>query len=733
MKKTLSTVRKIMYGIAIIFLVTILSCVGYYYSVTFSTKLNADKIKQAQASNIELLDCCNNLIEQTSFTGKSSYINFDSLNQHTIDAFICVEDKRFFNHNGIDYIRILGAIKNNILNPNQKQGGSTITQQVIKNTQLSSEKTIKRKLKEFKLARQLENQYNKQEILEMYLNSIYFGNGCYGIAQASEYYFDKPASDLTIAQSALLASTINAPSIYDPVSNLEKASERKNLILKLMYNNKKITKAQLNSSKDESIIITKSAKKYKNQYYKGVISEACKLLKITENQLKQQNVKIETYYNPDIQAQLEDMISSGKYTSYSNSAKLGSIVLDNTTKSVVAFASNSGLNLLNTYRQPGSIIKPILVYAPAFETGKYTPSTFVCDEPLNINGYCPENAGKNYYGVVDIKTSIAKSLNIVPVKILSDIGINYAKNYAKKLGISFDRKDDNLALALGGFTKGTTIKQLSDAYMCFANGGSFETSSFIKSINKNDENIYVRKNHYNQAMKDSVSFLINDCLKETVLSGTAKRLKGLNIPVCSKTGTVGNNNGNTDAYNISYTTMHTICCWMGANDTSNALPSSVNGATYPTLFNHTLMQHLYKNNTPPDFDIPQSVVKVGLNEDALSEHLLESDIESQTFRYFDNRFIPLKTNRSKLDTTISINNFDNCKPIIYFAAKRDIVYEIYRNHNNICELLQTIKFTNDDIEFIDESAISGEIYEYYVISKNRTTEQQSNSIKLLAN
>ena len=733
MKKKTSTLRKIALGLCI-FASALVICFGtYYFSVTFSAKLDTNKIDQAIATSIEFLDSSNNVINLSDFSGNNSVVCYDNLPQHTIDAFISVEDKRFFDHNGVDYIRILGAIKNNIFNPEQKQGGSTITQQVIKNTQLTSEKTIERKLKEVKLAKQLEKQYSKEQILQLYLNSIYFGNGCYGIENASRYYFNKSASELSIAESALLASTINAPSVYDPVSHSEKANERKELVLKLMLNNGKITNEQYKASLSENITIAKAVKKYRNQYYKGVIAEACKILKVTESQLKNMNVKINTYYNPSVQQHLEGLITSGKYTSYSDSAKLGCIVLDNTSQSVIAFASNSGLDLLKTYRQPGSVIKPIMVYAPAFESGKYSPASFINDEPVNINGYSPENASKNYLGNVSIKDSIAKSLNIPAVKVLNDIGINYAKNYASGMGINFELKDNNLALALGGFTKGTTIKQLSDAYMCFANGGTYTSSSFISSITQDNQTLYARQIYSRSPVKDSVAYLINNCLKETVNSGTAKRMQNLNIPLCAKTGTVGSQSGNTDAYNISYTTNHTICCWIGANDTNSTLPSSVNGATYPTLFNIAVLENLYSGHKPDDFKQPDSVSNIALNTDALAECALEQDSSSNVFSYFDNRFLPPQTTRSKLDIQISINNFENSKPIINFEAKRDVIYEIYRKTEAETLLLQEIKFTNNDISYTDDTAETGEIYEYYVVAKNAHSSKISNSIKLLAN
>lgn len=710
-----------------------LGLVTYFFAITAGTSLDQQKIELASASSFQIFDNQNNGINISDISGKNAYVIFDELKPHTIDAFVSVEDKRFFNHKGIDYIRILGAIKNNILNPDKKQGGSTITQQVIKNTQLSSEKTISRKLKEIKLAKQLEKQYSKQQILEMYLNSIYFGNGCYGIENASRYYFDKSSSDLSIAESALLASTINAPSVYDPVSNQEKTNQRKDLILSLMLKNNKISQTEFQESSQEIIKIEKANKSYKNQYYKGVIAEACKILKVTENQLRHKDVKLYTYYNPEIQAKLEELIVSQNYTA-DNQAKLGSIVLDNQTKAVVAFASNGSLDLLNTYRQPGSLIKPILVYAPAFESGKYSPSSFVLDEQTCFGAYCPENASQKYHGMVTVKDAIAKSLNIPAVKVFEDVGISQSKNFASSLGIKFDNQDNNLALSLGGFTKGTTLKQLCDAYMCFANNGQFCQSCFIeKIVDNNDQIKYQRQIFTRQAVKESVAFLINDCLAEVSKAGTAKRMNSLGFSVCAKTGTVGTKSGNTDAYNVAYTPEHTVCCWIGSNTISAPLAKNISGATYPTMFNMSVLQSIYNNKTVSTFSQPQSVVQVGLNEQALKEYSLEKDDSSSVFALFDSRFIPKETQRTKVDIEISINNFENSKPIICFDAKRDVTYQIFRQNNFSTELITEIKFVEDQVCFTDDSAQSGEIYEYFVVAKHKSIEKESNRIKLLCN
>ena len=236
MKRKKNILKKLFLTTLLFNVATTIFAAAYFFATTYNVHLSDDKLNISSAANYTFFDDNNNMISSSTISN-AEYVPYDQLQPYTVNAFVAIEDKRFFEHNGIDYIRILGAIKNNILHPQHKQGGSTISQQVIKNTHLTHEKTIKRKLKEIKLAKELEKKYSKEQILEIYLNSIYFGNGCYGIGSASRYYFDKTPNQLTIAESALLASTINAPSVYDPINNVEKANIRKNLAFfnKKMY------------------------------------------------------------------------------------------------------------------------------------------------------------------------------------------------------------------------------------------------------------------------------------------------------------------------------------------------------------------------------------------------------------------------------------------------------------------------------------------------------------------
>ena len=543
----------------------------------------------------------NNNVDLAIFGDKQ--LDISTLPSHVKNAFIAVEDKRFYSHNGVDYKRMAGALLKNIKSRKFSEGASTITQQLIKNTHLSREKTVTRKMKEIKLAIKAEKVFSKDKILEEYLNTIYFGNGAYGIENASELYFSKPAKDLSIAESATLAGVINAPRIYDPISSQEKCKERRNLVLKLMQNQNYISFEEYEKNAKTPINIVKNDIKTLKYAKKCIIQETCDALNVTENQLKNMHINIKCSIDFSLQKDIDNLLlNQSVHVNGENQspASIGVFVVDNKTKNVVAVAGFGGMNF-SSKRQPGSLIKPILVYAPALEKGQISPETILKDEPICIDGYSPSNASKTFMGNVSARVALEKSLNIPAVKVLSNIGVPYAKNFASNVGIQFDEKDTNLALALGGMTNGVTLKQLADAYSTFATNGEFCKSSFVSEIvSDTGKVLYSAQKNKTRSMKTSTAFLISDMLKGTVKNGTARRLSGFNFDLSAKTGTVGvpSSRLNTDAYTACFTTDHTIICYYGANSKSGNLPSSVNGASYPANLTKEVLKILYHDSSP---------------------------------------------------------------------------------------------------------------------------------------
>ena len=709
MKKFKKIIKILTLSFAIVFTLTLVSGVTFFITTTKGVSLDTNKLdKLSTAKNLKVYDSSNKIISPSN----KNHIQVSKLSSHTKNAFIAAEDKRYYKHNGIDYIRIGGAIVSNIKSHSFSQGASTISQQLIKNTQLSSEKTIKRKLKEFKLTKALENKYSKNQILEMYLNNIYFGNGCYGIENASNHYFNKSASKLTLAESALLAATINAPSVYDIENNIDKAISRRNLILKTMKNQNRISSDEYNNAITEYPKLNLTNLLSNSYLYSEIIKEACNILKTTENNIVNNNYKIYTNINLNTNKEITELINN-KYKNLQNFAEICVIIIQNKTNNIIYSYGNK--STLSSKKQPGSTIKPILVYAPAIEKEIITPSTLLLDEKINISGYSPENADKNFHGFVTAREALKNSYNVPAVKLLKELGVKNAQNFANKLNINFSKQDNNLAIALGGFTEGITLKSLADAYSAFANSGKFSSSSYISKIEDgNGKTIFEKTNSKSQAMSSKTAYLITDILKDCSKSGTAKRLKDFDFDIASKTGTVAENNSklNSDAFNVSYTTEHTIISYVGGNK----LSESINGATYPTMITKDILNVLYKSHKPKNFTIPNSLKRSNILDENININHTESiRFQNQNFK-------------------IAITNNQNHSPIISFYKLQNYKYKLIRKNKTKEEIILTLVSLDENkiINFEDKTAKTGQIYEYFIeiYDNNDNLLQKSNSLKL---
>ena len=726
--------KKIKKIIKITFITSIILCVMavisgiiFYNATTYSVNLDTSKLEETKTvNNLQIFDTNKNLINLSS----ENYIPISKLSTKTKNAFICAEDKRFYSHSGVDYIRMAGALISNIKAHSFSQGASTISQQLVKNTQLSSEKTIKRKLKEIKLTKQLENKYSKDDILEMYLNNIYFGNGCYGIENASKHYFNKSASKLTLAESALLAGTINAPSFYDIQNNQTKALERRNLILDLMHSYGKITSDEHKKAKDEPINLNLTKLSNTNFLWGEIIDEACKILKTNEMQLKNSKLKIYTYVDLNLQNQIYEKIKQN-YSHLESNPQTATMVVDNKTNGIVAITGSN--QTLKSKKQPGSIIKPIVVYAPAFENNVISPATKILDEKININGYSPDNADKRFHGYVSVREALKNSYNVPAVKILNETGILKSQEFAKKLGIDFEKEDNNLAIALGGFTKGTTIQNLCDAYTSIANNGAFSKSKYISKITLNNNYIYEAKNTKTKAFSSSTAYLLTSILKDATKSGTARRLNSFNYDIASKTGTVGkaNSTKNIEAYNATYTSSHTIISYVGGT----TMPENINGATYPTMMTKDILNILYKNNTPKNFETPNSIVIKNIDKNEYKNNkVVETDnINNSIKEIFAKNNLPNK-NENSLSLKLEAFNFENKKPLLCFFVSPNYDYKLIRTNKNNYEIITELNNLKEYkiYKFEDKSAKINGIYEYFVEICEKSTNKtyKTNTIKL---
>ncbi|MBE5746081.1 MAG: hypothetical protein E7359_02205 [Clostridiales bacterium] len=387
--------------ICLFFIFLIFSSVILHNAFKHASNINFDKdLLISASSKIELYNNNNELIKNTTH---NKVVEIEKIPDFVKNAFISIEDKKFYSHCGINYKRIIKSMINNLKSGYIKEGGSTISQQLIKNTHLSGEKTFDRKIKELILTKKLEKNFTKDDILECYLNVIYFGNSFYGIENASLGYFNKTTSELSLNEACVLAGLIKAPKKYSPILNYENSFKRKNLVLKEMLKDGYITQQNYDDNINKDITLYLSTSSIKNIYEQAVLDEAEKLLHLTEQDLKLLNAKIYTYLDENVQNNIIDIVNNDNFyhkNSFGNTADSAVVVIDNETGGINAFYGKCDYNLIDIKRQPGSTIKPILVFSPALEKGIICPESQILDEKINIDGYSPNNVGNIYHGYV---------------------------------------------------------------------------------------------------------------------------------------------------------------------------------------------------------------------------------------------------------------------------------------------------------------------------------------------
>ncbi len=696
-------------------------------AIKSSNKVNFDKeLLISATSKITIYDKDNNLIENTV---GDKIVDYENLPEYVKDAFISIEDKQFYNHKGLNYKRIIKSMLNNIKSGYFKEGGSTISQQLIKNTHLNNEKTFDRKLKEIVLTKKLEKTFSKDDILETYLNVIYFGNNCYGLENASFGYFNKPSKDLNINEAAVLAGLIKAPTKYSPILNYENSFKRKNLVLKEMHKDKKITDEEFNEFYDKEITLNLNKNMVKNIYTSSCIEQAEKILNLTEKEMKMLGVKIYTYLDPNLQNDVINAVNNSAYyhkNKYGNIADSCAVIIDNQTGGINAFYGKCDYNLYSLKRQPGSAIKPILVYAPALEKG-LNPDSVILDEHIDYNGYSPKNVGGIYHGYVTTTEAIEQSLNIPAVKVLKDVGIDNAKRFVKNCGLDLSNEGDNYALALGGFKYGTNLIDLTNTYLPFSQKGNFVKASFIKEIKSINGTLYKNTESKTKVMSEESAYLMTKMLISGVNKGTSMRLNKLPFVVAGKTGTVGipNTNLNTDVYSVAYTDNKTCGVWLGntTNKTEFNLEGSNNGGTYCTSMLKEIISDTNKENNPTHFNSkPNGIEVVNIDEVALeNEHKLMLAGENTPPVYRKQIEINKKFNNLPVSTTYTnpkptefTIKIKNNKPEITFNAQKYLIYKIFRVEEDQTKCLETYKNKKGEITFVDNLAETDTFYDYYI-------------------
>lgn len=582
--------------------------------------------------------------------GSYKYVSINDISPYIYDGYIAVEDKRFRTHGGVDLVATMRAgvslLKHNM---EITQGGSTITQQVIKNNLLTQNKSYTRKIAEILLAPTIESKFTKAQIMEFYCNSNFYGNKCYGVGAASRYYFGKKCADLEPQEAAMLIGLSNSPASYNPVLHPQAALKKRNRVLKTMCNDGVITpkeykaavKKKLNikqlseeGSSNETYVISyaihcaaislmeKEDFKFKyvfdskedyqkyNKTYSKAYSEKIESIRsggykiYTSINMKKQK-KLQKSVDEGLAFNKEKDNDSGKYA-----LQGAAVCVNNETGYVEAVVGGRGKNdqynrAYLAARQSGSAIKPLIDYTPGFESGMYSPSTIVNDNKFT-NG--PSNAGGAYYGSVHIREAVARSLNTVAWQVLDNISVKYGLSFLDKLhfhNISYI-DNDNMALSLGGFTEGVRVVDMAKGFSTLANNGSFSDRTCVKKIEHvSDGVVYKNNNEKTQVYSEDAAWMMTDVLKGVFNEsyGTGRKLKLENGQICA--GKTGTTNSSKDVWFCGYTKYYTTVVWAGY-DTPRAMPGA-SGASIPGVIWKDYMDKIHEKLKPQDFTMPSTI------------------------------------------------------------------------------------------------------------------------------
>ncbi|OQP07247.1 penicillin-binding protein [Geobacillus sp. 46C-IIa] len=501
---------------------------------------------------------------------------------HFLQAIVATEDQRFYEHNGVDYWGILRAVWRNIRAGAWVEGGSTITQQLAKNVFLTNEKTLARKWNEWLIAQKMERTYSKKEILEMYINRIYFGAGAWGVASAAKTYFGKDVSELTLSESAMLAGLVKAPSALSPLRHYDKAIARRNVVLSLMKEQGYIDDQEWIAAKNEHIAIRQEPKRDpyagKYPYYVDeLIREAMTRYGLTQSDVLSGGLRIYTELDPDMQQALEAVYADDSLFPSSPDdvpVQSGAVLLDPKTGGVKALVGGRGRHVFRGFnratelrRQPGSALKPLAVYTPALEQG-YGPFSPLKDEPLDFGGYRPQNYDHTYRGTVTMYEAVIHSLNVPAVWLLNEIGLDKGMDALHRFGLPLEKEDRQLGIALGGMSRGVSPLEMAEAYAVFASDGVRPDGHLItKIVDAYGRKVAEWKPQRTIVTSEKVAQQMTLLLQGVIREGTGKRAAIPGRELAGKTGstemTVPGIDGVKDQWMVGYTPQLVGALWLG--------------------------------------------------------------------------------------------------------------------------------------------------------------------------
>lgn len=648
----------------ILFCIVVVAGLGFGYIFAAYQTLPPVNHNMRPIASSQLFDIKGRLITTLYSEENRLPIDINQVPPTLQNAFISAEDNRFYQHMGIDPIGIGRAFVANILHRGISQGGSTITQQLAKNAFLSQKQTLRRKVQEAMLAIELERKYSKKEILEMYMNEIYFGQGSYGIQTAAKTYFNKNVNELSLKECAVLAGLPKSPNYYSPFNNPQVANDRANVILDQMQRYGYISAQECHQAQREPLKLAPKKRNAKENdpidfidYVTRQVSE-----KYGDDILYKQGLKIYTTLDLDKQKAAMQAFANLP-TNYTDKNGLSQpqaalVSIDPKTGYIVAMIGGRNHDSFNratmARRQPGSAFKPF-VYAAALQKGM-TPDTTFVDKPISFGSWSPRNADGSYRGTLTIRDALIFSVNTVAVQTANAVGPNRILNLAEKMGITtLQKNDNNLAMALGGLTRGVSPLELASAYGTFANEGiHVKPMAIIKIL---DQNNHVLEDHTSeepeqtQVLSAKEAYEMTNMLEGVIQSGTG-RAAAIGIPAAGKTGTTDNN---VDAWFVGYTTDLVTAVWMG-DDTGSRSLGAVYGGTIPARIWRDYMRIAASRGghfaVPPGVVVPKKATEE--NDAANDAETDDDETETDTTAYTDSKEhkSPVSKNQQHTETAI---------------------------------------------------------------------------------
>ncbi|WEV50584.1 PBP1A family penicillin-binding protein [Lactobacillus sp. ESL0731] len=574
----------------ILILLSVILLVCTYYTVKVKTS-NISNLKASLSTTTAIYDYKGQKAGSL-YSQKGSFVEYNKISPNVKNAVISTEDRTFWTNPGFSIKGMARAGLGIVIHHGQiSGGGSTITQQLAKNALLTQRQTFSRKLEELFFAIEITHVYSKKDILTMYLNNAYFGNGVWGVQDASKKYFGKDASQLTASEGATLAGILRNPSQYNPIDHMSYALSRRNLILKLMVENKKLSQSEAKIAQKQGLTLVDA---YHNQdgyrypyFFDAVVDEAINRYGLKEEDVMNKGLKIYTTLNQNYQGQLQDKFSQDwlfpQNAADGAQTQGASVVMDPATGAVRAVIGGRGKHVFRGYnratqmkRQPGSSIKPLVTYAPALQEGYHYDSQLSNKlQRFGKNGYEPHNVDNGYSDKIPMYTAVAQSKNVPAVWLLDKIGVAKGVQSASNFGLKVPKSDQNLALALGGLSGGVSPLQMARAYSAFANKGNLPNSSyFITKITDASGNV-LAENHNpgtHRVISTNTAKEMTTMLLGVFSGGTATSAQPNGYRVAGKTGSTEVPNsygfGTKDQWIVGYTPDVVVATWVGFDKTN---------------------------------------------------------------------------------------------------------------------------------------------------------------------